>query len=72
MRLPNGKLQRDEILRADHEKNLEDAGKLVKAAEDLRMSLEKSEGYVLSLDMLKQTDDIERIARRIRTRLKKY
>ena len=71
-RLPSGKLQRDEILKADHEKNLDDAGKLIKAAENLRTQLEKSEGYVLSLDMLKQTDEIEKMARRIRSRLKKY
>ena len=71
VRLPSGKLQRDEILRADHEKNLEDAGKLLKAAEDLKIAIEKSDPYVLSIDTLKQTEEIEKIARRIRSRMKK-
>ncbi len=72
VRLPSGKLQRDEILKADHEKNLEDAAKLLKAAEDLKIAIEKSDPYVLSIGTMKQTEEIEKIARRIRSRMKKY
>ncbi len=70
VRLPNGKIQKDEILKADHEKNLEDAAKLAKLAEDLRAGLEKSDRFVLSIDLLKQTEEIEKVARRIRSRMK--
>src|SRR5215472_5291462 len=66
VRLPNGKMQKDEILKADHEKNLEDAAKLAKMAEDLRAAIEKSDHNVLSVDLLKQTEEIEKLARRIR------
>jgi hypothetical protein len=71
VRLPDGRLQRDAILKADHDKNLEDAAKLVKAAEDLRIAIEKGDPHVLSLGAVKQTEEIEKIARRIRTRMKK-
>ena len=72
VRLPSGKMQKDEILKADHEKNLEDAAKLAKMAEDLRASLEKTDHNVLSVDLLKQTEEIEKLAKRIRSRMRKF
>ncbi len=72
VRLPSGKMQKDEILKADHEKTLEDAAALSKAAEDLKMDLEKTDRHVLSISTLKQLDNIERLTKRIRSRLKKY
>lgn len=70
-RLPNGKSQSEEILKADHEKSLKDAAELVRMAEDLKMELEKNDRYVLSLGAIKKTEEIEKIARRIRGRMKK-
>ena len=72
VRLPNGKLQREEILKADFQKNLEDARELSKLADELKASLEKSDYNVLAVGTLKKTDDIDRIARRIRDRLKHF
>jgi hypothetical protein len=72
VRLPSGKMQKDEILKADHEKNLEDAAKLAKMAEDLRAAIEKSDHNVLSVELLKQTEEIEKLARRIRSRMRKF
>ena len=69
-RLPNGKLQRDEILKADFQKSLEDARVLSKLADELKVALEKNDRYVLSIGTLKKTEEIERLARRIRDRLK--
>lgn len=69
-RLPNGKLQRDEILKADFHKSLEDARELSKLAEDLKTDLEKNDRYVLSIATLKKTEEIEKLAKRIRDRLK--
>jgi hypothetical protein len=71
VRLPNGKLQRDEILKADYQKTLEDARALSKLADELKSDLEKSDYNVLSVGMLKKTDDIDRLARRIHDRLKR-
>src|SRR5258706_7362642 len=70
-KLPNGKSQQEEILKADHKKTLEDAAELVKLAEQLQDDLIKEDRHVLSISSLKKTEDIEKLARRIRTRLKK-
>jgi hypothetical protein len=48
-RLPNGKLQREEILKADYQKTLEDARALSKLADELKTDLEKSD-YSLGRD----------------------
>ena len=69
-RLPNGKAQRDEILKADHEQNLKDAAQLADLAEELKMDLEKNDRYVLSISTLKKTDEIEKLVKRIRSRLR--
>ena len=71
VKLPNGKSQQEEILKADHEKTLQDAAQLVKLAEELQDDLIKEDRHVLSISMLKRTEDIEKLARKIRTRLKK-
>jgi hypothetical protein len=69
-RLPNGKLQSDEILKAEHEANLKDAAELSQLAEQLKIDLEKNDTHVLSMATLKKTDDIEKLAKRIRARLR--
>ena len=71
IRLPNGKLQRDEMLKADFQKTLEDARALSKMTDELKADLEKSDYNVLSVGVLKKIDDIDRLARRIRDRLRR-
>src|SRR5262249_13307619 len=71
-RLPNGRTQRDEILKADHAHNIEDVGEIVRLAEDLKANLEKNTQYVFSLQDMKRLDDIEKLSRRIRSRMKRY
>lgn len=70
VKLPNGKSQRDELLKAEREENLRDAAKLVEMAEGLKADLEKSDRFVLSIDTLKKTDDIEKLVKKIRGRLR--
>jgi hypothetical protein len=72
VRLPNGKLQREEILKADYQKTLEDVRALSKLADELKVDLEKSDYNVLSVGTLKKTDDINRLAKRIHDRLRRY
>ena len=71
-RLPDGRSQTEEILKADHEKTLRDADDLMKLAEDLKIDLEKNDRHVLSVGTLKKLDDIEKVVKRIRGRLKKF
>ena len=72
VRLPSGKLQREEILKAEHQKSLKDAAEMVKLAEALRAELEKSDYHVLPLASLKRAEEIERLAKRIRSRLRRF
>lgn len=70
IKLPNGKSQRDAILKAEHEANLKDAAQLVDLSQQLQQDLEKNDTYVLSMSTLKKTDDIEKLVKRIRSRLR--
>jgi hypothetical protein len=67
-----GKRQQDAILAADYDRNLKDARDLIDLARSFELDLEKEDRYVLSVSSLKKLDDIEKITRRIRTRLKRY
>jgi hypothetical protein len=71
VKLPNGRFQRDEILKAEHQQNLKDAAQLVDLSRQLKQDLEKNDRYVLSLDDLKKTDDIEKLAKKIRSRMRR-
>jgi hypothetical protein len=68
--LPNGKSQRDEILKAEHQQNLKDAAELSDLAQQLKLDLEKNDRFVVSMATIKKTDDIEKLAKRIRGRLR--
>jgi cytoplasmic iron level regulating protein YaaA (DUF328/UPF0246 family) len=70
VKLPNGKSQHDELLKAEREENIRDAAKLVEMSESLKADLEKSDRFVLSIDTLKKTDDIEKLVKKIRGRLR--
>jgi hypothetical protein len=71
LRLPNGKLQSDEILKAEHEKSVQDAKSLVELAQSLEKDLDQqSSAQVLSLADIHKTEEIEKLAKRIRTRIR--
>jgi hypothetical protein len=70
VKLPSGKSQKDEILKAERAANIKDAGRLVEMAKGLQANLEKNDPFVLSMDTLKKTDDIEKLVKKIRGRLR--
>jgi hypothetical protein len=72
VRLPSGKLQKDEILRLEYKQNLEDAGRLLDLAQSLKAQLETGGYRVVSAKSIKGTEEIEQLAKRIRNRLRKY
>ncbi len=72
VRLPNGKKQQDEILKAEYEQNVKDAQELVTTARSFEEDLEKDDRYVLSVSSLKKLDEMEKLTRRIRGRMKRY
>ena len=57
------------ITKADYQKSLKDASALIDLAEQLKADLEKNDRYVLSIAALKKTEEIEKLAKKIRTRL---
>lgn len=69
-KLPNGKSQRDAILKQEHEQNLKDAAQLAQLTHELQDELEKNDAYVLPLATLKKIDDIEKLVKKIRSRLR--
>jgi hypothetical protein len=69
-RLPNGKSQRNEIARQQHEEALKDVDNLLAAAEELRDELKRAGNYVVPVSSLRRTEEIEKLAKRIRGRLK--
>jgi hypothetical protein len=72
VRLPNGRKQQDAILQADYDRNLKDARDLSDLARSFELDLEKEDRFVLSVASLKKLDDIEKLTRRIRGRLKRF
>jgi len=72
IRLPSGKSQQEEILKADHQKDLKDAAQLIELSEQLKAELEKNDRHVLSISSLRKTEQIEKLAKRIRSRLRRY
>jgi hypothetical protein len=70
VQLPSGKSQHDEILKAERDQNIKDAAQLVELAQQLQQDLEKNDRFVFSIATLKKTDDIEKLARKIRSRMR--
>jgi hypothetical protein len=68
--LPSGKSQRDEILKAEREQNIKDAARLASLADDLKQALEKEDRFVFSLSTVKKTEEIEKLAKKIRSRMR--
>jgi hypothetical protein len=69
-RLPNGKLQTDAILKSEYDQNVKDAQRLASLAKSIEAELDDSDEYVLSLSMLKKLEDIEKISKRMQSRIR--
>jgi Zn-dependent oligopeptidase len=69
-KLPNGKSQKDAIAKQSHEASVKDASDLVEAARSLEEELKNAGSYVVPVSCVKKTEEIEKLARRIRGRLK--
>jgi hypothetical protein len=60
------------MLKDDHKKSLEDAAELYKLAEELKIEMEKNDHNVLSMSAMKKTEEIEKLAKRIRGRMRRF
>jgi hypothetical protein len=64
--------QIEEILKADREKSIEDAAQIARLTEELKADLEKNDKSVLSVAALRKAEEIEKLAKRIRGRFRRY
>ena len=69
-RLPDGRDRKEAIAKEAYQASLDDSKKLVALADELKAELEKNDRYVVSMTAIKKTEEIEKLAKRIRGRLK--
>jgi len=60
----------DTLAKAAYRDSLDDARKLLALAEGLKTDIEKNDRYVVSMDTIHKTEEIEKLAKRIRGRMK--
>lgn len=71
-KLPNGRLWSEAVLKANYEANLKDLERMRKILDSVREELEKSKGHVLSIKALKDLEQLERLSRRVRDRMRRH
>jgi hypothetical protein len=69
-KLPNGKSRQNAIAEDQHRRALAEADQLVKLAQQLRDELGKAGDFVVPVSSIRQTESIEKLAKRIRSRLR--
>jgi hypothetical protein len=72
VRLPDGKSQKQEILKAEHKKSKDEAAELLTLAQELKDEIDKDPYQVVNLRLIKKAEDIEKLARNIKNRMKRY
>ncbi|MCZ2153026.1 MAG: hypothetical protein LC114_03825 [Bryobacterales bacterium] len=70
-RLPNGKLQRDAILKHDLKRDLKDLREIRQLSDELIDELQADTAFVLSIKSLKKLERIEKLAGDVRKRVRK-
>ncbi len=71
-KLPDGRLRSEAILKEDHRKNLQDLEQIRTLAGAIEDDLKKNDRHVLSIKALKDLEEIEKLSRRVRQRMKRY
>ncbi len=64
--------QRDAIAKDAYKKNLADAAELLKLAEELKAELEKEDAFTVSVKTIKKIEQIEKLSKSIRGRMKPF
>ncbi len=71
VKLPNGKSQKQEILKEQHQQNLRDVSEILEVAGQLKAELEKNDYQVLSIASMKKAERLEKLAHQVRSRLRR-
>ena len=64
--------QLQELLKEDKKKSVEDASEILDRASKLKTELENNDAQVLSMKALKEAEEIEKLAKRIRGRMRRF
>jgi hypothetical protein len=59
------------ILKAEYEQNVKDARELTALAKSIELDFDKNDQNVLSIALLKKLDDVDKITKRIRGRMRR-
>lgn len=60
------------MLKAEYKKSLQDVHQLVELSQSLETEMEKETSQVFSIGDLKKLDEIEKIAKRVRGRMRRF
>ena len=71
-RTPDGRNRTEMILKADHESSVKDIETIRKLVDDLKMEMERNDRHILSVSSLKKLDEIEKLVKKIRGRMKRF
>ena len=72
LRTPDGRNRTEMILKADHEASIKDLDTMRKLIEDVKIDMEKNDRHILSVATLKKLDEIEKLTKKIRGRMKRF
>lgn len=71
-RLPDGRLWSEAVIKANFEANQKDLERMRRILDSVQEELEQSRGHVLSIKALKELEELERTARRVRDRMRRH
>jgi len=72
LRTPDGRNRTEMILKAEHESSLKDIETVRKLVEDVKIDMEKNDRHILSVATLKKLEEIEKLSKKIRGRMKRF
>ena len=68
----DGQFSIEDILKDDYKKSLQDIARIQKLAEGLKVEFEKNDPHVLNVSSVKMTEEIEKLAKKLRSRLRRF
>lgn len=71
-RLPDGRSQTEAMLKEDHKRNMADLQKMKDLIREVEEELEKNDRHVLSMGNLRKLEELEKMSRRVRERMRRF
>ncbi len=71
-RLPDGRLWSEAVIKANYEANLKDLERMRQILDSVQKEIEETRGHVLSIKALKDLDELERLSKRVRSRMRRH